>query len=722
MRKVFSVALAVVLLIGISFNGSICSAYTTNSYKWSNVKIGGGGFVTGLVYSPVQSGLLYARTDVGGAYRFNSTTKTWTPLMDFVGRTDGSDMGVLSIAADPTNANVVYMLTGMYTNQWAANANFYASTDQGTTWTKTALPFKAGGNEKGRNTGERLQVDRNLTNVLYMGTTTDGLYKSTNGGSYWSKVNSFPATNINFVILDTSSSSPGTATKRIIVGTNGTSNSMYVSNDGGSTWSAIAGQPSGYCPMRADIASGTLYIAYSGFSDTSYMPGPSGESSGVIYKYNISAGTWTNITPNGDGIYWGFGCISTDKQNANHIVAATINRWPDDEIFQSFDGGNTWTWTEINLTGTHNDSEAPYASNNTRGWTSDIKIDPYNSNKAIFSFGGGVYMTDTLTSSPVAWSYEINGLEETCTEELKSPPSGTNLFSAMGDVGSFKHDDLTVSPPNGDFTPGGNNTNWSIDFAENVPTKVVRSFSNNNNPYGAYSTDGGTTWTGFASAPPNTGLGGYIAISADGSKIIWTPRDASYNYMAPYVSTNNGSSWTASSGGVIGIKPVADRVNSSKFYQFDYSNGKVYVSTNGGASFTVGATGLPTVPSYSPGDADMKAVFGKEGNLWAATGAGGLYYSTDSGMSFTKLSTVTAAYKVGFGKAAYTGGYPEIFLNGIVNGTYGFFRSDDQGASWVLINDSAHQYNSIADLTGDPKVYGRVYIGAGGRGIIYGDK
>lgn len=725
MKKVFSLVLAVLVLVGIgfSFGGSISSAYTTNSYTWNNVKIGGGGFVTGLVYSPVENGLLFARTDVGGAYRFDSPTKTWIPLTDFIGRTDRDDMGVLSIAVDPTNANKVYMMTGLYTSQWAGNGNFYASTDKGATWTKTALPFKVGGNDIGRNTGERLQVDRNLTNVLYMGSTTDGLYKSTNSGANWSKVTSFPATNINFVILDPSSTSPGTATSRIIVGANGTSNTMYISNNGGSTWSTISGQPSGYCPIRADIASGTLYVTFSAFSSKpGDMPGPSSADSGVIYKYNISTGAWTNVTPSGEGTYFGFGGISVDKQNANHIVATSLdNYWPvGGKVYQTFNGGSTWT--EIFRSGTRTVDKAPYASESNINWLADIKIDPFNSNKAIFTHGGGVYMTDALSSSSVTWSFEVNGMEETALFEVKSPPSGTNLFSAMGDVGAFKHDNLVVSPPEGEFTPGDASNNYGIDFAESVPTKVVRSYDKKSSTsYGAYSTNGGNTWTEFASAPSNAGAGGYIAISADGSKIVWTPRDSSYNYMAPYVSTNNGSSWTASSGGVIGKKPVADRVNSNKFYQFDYENGIVYVSTNGGASFTAGATGLPTVPNYSANDADMEAVFGKEGHLWAATGAGGLYYSTNSGTSFTKLSNVTEAYKVGFGKAAATGGYPAIFLNGIVEGTYGFFRSDDQGASWVRINDAAHQFGNIVDITGDPKVYGRIYIGVGGRGVIYGD-
>ena len=51
----------------------------------------------------------------------------------------------------------------------------------------------------------------------------------------------------------------------------------------------------------------------------------------------------------------------------------------------------------------------------------------------------------------------------------------------------------------------------------------------------------------------------------------------------------------------------------------------------------------------------------------------------------------------------------------------GLFRSIDDGAHWRRINDDAHQYGEIGQVTGDPRVFGRVYFATGGRGIFYGD-
>lgn len=49
-------------------------------------------------------------------------------------------------------------------------------------------------------------------------------------------------------------------------------------------------------------------------------------------------------------------------------------------------------------------------------------------------------------------------------------------------------------------------------------------------------------------------------------------------------------------------------------------------------------------------------------------------------------------------------------------------RSDDVAKNWVLINDGQHQWGLVLHITGDPKIYGRVYIGTHGRGIFYGDE
>ena len=51
-------------------------------YAWRNVRVGGGGFAPGIIFSTVERGLAYLRTDMGGAYRWDAAERAWLPLQD----------------------------------------------------------------------------------------------------------------------------------------------------------------------------------------------------------------------------------------------------------------------------------------------------------------------------------------------------------------------------------------------------------------------------------------------------------------------------------------------------------------------------------------------------------------------------------------------------------------------------------------------------------------
>ena len=99
----------------------------------------------------------------------------------------------------------------------------------------------------------------------------------------------------------------------------------------------------------------------------------------------------------------------------------------------------------------------------------------------------------------------------------------------------------------------------------------------------------------------------------------------------------------------------------------------------------------------------------------------GSVYVRATSRSFTKLASVSAAVDLSFGKAQHDGNYPALYLAGTAGADAGILRSNDAGTTWVRIDDDAHQFGFISHLSGDPRVYGRVYLGTGGRGIIYGD-
>ena len=182
----------IVLLCVYSSAQPIRESTTSQPYIWKNVQIVGGGFVDGIILHPKEKNLRYARTDIGGAYRWNDESKRWEPLLDWVSYPDLNLMGVESIAVDPSDPERVYLACGTYTNPKTANGAILRSRDRGRTYQRTNVPFKFGANETGRGNGERLAVDPNDGRILYLGTRHDGLWKSTDAGATWNRVTSFP--------------------------------------------------------------------------------------------------------------------------------------------------------------------------------------------------------------------------------------------------------------------------------------------------------------------------------------------------------------------------------------------------------------------------------------------------------------------------------------------------------------------------------------------------
>ncbi|MDX3248061.1 cellulose binding domain-containing protein [Streptomyces sp. ME18-1-4] len=750
-------ALAAGLIAGsppvLAADGSPKATLAAESYTWKNARIDGGGFVPGIVFNRKEKNLAYARTDIGGAYRWQESSKTWTPLLDSVGWTDWGHTGVVSLASDSVDPNKVYTAVGTYTNSWdPGNGAVLRSADRGASWQKTDLPFKLGGNMPGRGMGERLAVDPNRNSVLYLGAPSGkGLWRSTDSGVTWSQVTNFPNVGnyqqdptdtsgyasdnqgIVWVTFDESTGISGTATKTIYVGVADKDNAVYRSTDAGATWTRLAGQPTGYLAHKGvlDAVNGYLYIAYSD------KGGPYDGGKGRLLRYATATGAWTDISPVAEAdTYYGFSGLTIDRQKPGTVMATAYSSWwPDTQIFRSTDSGGTWTkaWDYTSYPNRSNRftmdvSSSPWLTWGANpsppeqtpklGWmTEALEIDPFNSSRMMYGTGATIYGTENLANWDSGGQFTIKpmvqGLEETAVNDLASPPSGAPLLSALGDIGGFRHTDLT-KVPSMMYTSPNFTTTTSLDYAETNPNTVVRVGDLDSGPHVAFSTDNGANW--FAGTDPSgVSGGGTVAAAADGSRFLWSPAGAGVQY-----TTGFGTSWSASSGIPVGAIVESDRVDAKTFYGF--KSGKFYVSSDGGATFTASAaTGLPSGDSVR-----FKALPGVKGDVWLAGGASdgayGLWHSTDSGATFTKLSGVEQADTIGFGKAATGASYQTLYTSAKIAGVRGIFRSTDKGATWTRINDDAHQWGWTGGaITGDPRVYGRVYVSTNGRGVVYGD-
>ncbi len=717
-------------------------------YRWRNVEIVGGGYVPGIIFNQTEPGLAYARTDIGGAYRWNERTQRWKPLLDWVHWDDWGLTGVDSLATDPVDPDRLYVLAGTYTNDWDPNNGaILRSKDRGRSFDKVELPFKSGGNMPGRNMGERLAIDPNANRILYLGARSgNGLWRSTDFGRTWARVASFPATGdyaanpgdpngldsdplgVVWIVFDKNTGKRGTATRTIYVGVADLGQSVYRSQDGGVTWAALPGQPTfpAFMPHHAVLAStGILYITYNN------RGGPYDGDMGDVWKYDTASALWTKISPDpssSTNSWFGYGGITVDAQNPNTLMVSELNRWwPEANIWRSTDAGATWTsmwtfgpWPTREFRYTHDISASPWLTFNQTlslperaprlGWMiGDIEIDPFDSNRMLYGTGATIYGTDDLTAwdggGTFTLSVKAQGIEETSVQDLISPPAGAPLLSALGDLGGLRHDDLSVVPDKLLDNPT-QTTGTSLDFAELAPNIIAR-VGNGGGSFG-FSSDGGVTWSPGSAAAG--GSGGHITASADGASLVWSPGNRAAHY-----SLDNGNTWLASAGLPQGARVGSDRVIAGKYYAA--AAGAFYVSVDHGATFVpTAATGLPL------DDVRFKALPGRAGEIWLAAAGNGLWRSSNGGVSFRKLANVQEANNIGFGKAKRARDYPALYSSARIGNVRGIFRSEDAGRSWTRINDDRHQYAYTgAAITGDPRVYGRVYVSTNGRGIIYGE-
>ena len=744
-RVVAAVAAGLLTVFAAAASDDVASHYT-----WQSVKVGGGGYIPGLIFSPVEKGLAYLRSDMGGMYRRDDRAKTWLPLQD--GSAVPNYRGIESVAPDPVDANTVYAAVGTYR---AFPAAILRSSDRGDHWDVVPVPFRMGGNEQGRGMGERLAVDPNDTSILYFGSRYDGLQRSSDRGKTWAKVASFPHAGLgtpegharpyaglSFVVFDPASGTKDAATRIIFAAVaDPGEHHLYRSVDAGNTWAPVPGEPqAGLLPVQAQIdKQGMLFITYAD------SMGPFGVHDGAVTKLDTHTGVWSDISPDAKkagkpvGGYMG---LSLDRQKPGTLVVATIDREAD-VIYRSTDDGAHWQ--DLRKLSTRDVSSVPFLYWGDKEasfgwWITGLAIDPFDSNHIGYTTGATVYgstnLTDADADKTIKWTPWVDGVEQTAVITIASPAKGAPLISGFGDIGGFAHDRLDASPPSMFTNPVFGNTN-TIDVAGQAPNVVVRSGTaqTKGGPTLAYSLDSGHSWFPIV-VPPLKGknaqggvelkrydLDGDINIvtSADGGAfVVMTP--------IPLLTLDRGLTWTAVKGLPFWGRAVADRVNPKRFYAFDLERRVVLASNDGGTNFTALPTaGLPVDVVYKwPTNPDtawpLMATPGIEGDLWIKTGSGKLFHSADGGQSFKEVVTYTNIEALAFGKAAPGKDYPTLFSFGWNSPVRMIFRSTDTGKTWKRINDDDHHYGwKFRCLAGDMRGYGRVYVGTDGRGIVYGE-
>lgn len=735
--KIFrNIVAAGALLVGVATASQLASAWNHHeiNYVWKPVAIGGGGFITG--YSADLAGVTRViRSDVYGAYIWSNENKRWMQLITAsampkseVGQRKLSD-GVYEIAVAPTDPDRLYI---------ALTNTVFRSDDRGKTFKSAATPLtlRLDANSPFRNFGPFMAVSLMDENLVLLGTASNGLLRSQDGGATWSKVASVPdATGAGVLVWF---APPKDGNRRILAMSSG--HGLFASDDDGQNFRQVAAAGT---PQPTELKEAAF------------------DSRGDFYGVDpVRGAVWRLHDDNWTEIGSGF----TGRQ----LAAIAINP-ANDQIFIFDEGGRAFrsddrggSWRELARSVRISDGDPPWLGIPGRQSyfaMGKVIFDPAVPNRMIAGNGIGVFFSDAKSyGSQITWYSQVRGIEELVANDVIQPAGQAPLLAAW-DFGVHRKPDLDAYSASYGPKERVLIAAQQVDWCASKPNFIVTNASDTrmnccsqdgDAVLAGYSEDGGKNWKKFPTLPQPPGTKaddpwrmsfGAIAVSSnDPNNIVWAP---SFD-RSPFYTRDRGASWrrVRLPGEILPLTGsyekyfynrktlAADRVLPNTFYWVHSGDGAnralagLWRTTDGGGTWRQVFSGEIAPDSHF--SARLRAVPGHAGELFFTSalteGADvALRRSRDGGASWSVVPDVEAVEDIGFGKAAADGAFPVLFIAGRVHGVYGLWRSDDNAASWASIGEfplgSLDQVDVVAGSLDQP---GRVFVGFKGSGFAYG--
>lgn len=735
----------------------------TGNYDWSPVRIGAGGWVDGFVTHPQDPSVRYVRTDVGNAYRWDPALQEWMPMLvrHETGTARGFSLadspepsqlaaGVLSIAIDPSNKNVVYVATRQNTLagqivEIKNRTQIFKSTDGGRNLVRVGnLGLDGNPNDSSdsyfRRWGERLKVDPLNGSVLYYGHYESGVWRSADGGQTWANI--LPGRNSINVIFDTArgtvQAAGGSVCRRIYVVSRSTAQSVCMSDDGGTTWTNIT--PPGLLNYTELKDGNVVWVNRTGQG----ILGPDGDlwivckvqegNEWKLYRYRASLqpAEWT-----------------TRKAPSNLINIAFSPAHPgrifglEDQLhlFRSTDDGQNWTrltlrnekrsyantfaWMPDPGTEGHSCSRMEFDTNGV-GWIP-------NGNYGVLRFSPSANNTEN-EANPMQLTIDARGIEELVGSDIAIPPAGNgSAFIAAMDEGGFhiqNPDQFTairqlLSAPTKNLTCG-----LGVSYAPDRPNKMILGSSDyflSRANFSGFSSDYGKSWSLFEAVAKRTWptflttngavqavQTGEVAISGGSYGTRWTGTEnivyQPVDGFVPLYSTDGGRTfqWASVPGAVNNKWPdartpgtipwqstwslQADPHVPGKFYIA--GKGRLFVSTDGGAVWAE----QPGVTLAAQQNLVVNRAIPNQ--LWSAGAAWDAkeplrrldWNPSTNAWVVTTLTTFKRTHKlaIGAGRGLQNDAPYTLYVYGVLSSDttnrWGIFRSMDGGESWERIS------------------------------------
>lgn len=751
-------------------------------YTYRHCPVPGGGYATGFLYHPRQEGLLYLRTDIGGTYRFDYAAQRWVFLCPHVNPTDPAQSAPIAMALDEHRPERLYIICGERQRPYgeltisfdygesfiAKPLPFFAHGNLSGRGTGERLIV----DERDANTLWCASQQDGLWVTHDLGDTwqhIDGLPET-------------HLTFIAQVKGQLIVGAAGVATKQgdlrgaaLYVGDGTTFRPMEQPENTPMEGCCIHG----LVAQRWSADERYLYVTFgangprSFIDDLGYSCDSGDNVDGHIVRYPITEaglGAMEDITPCGERghLAWGYSGICASRRTPGLVIATTICRFSGDSIFLSRDYGTTWQEILHDLDVGSIRFRTSYMLPEHNGgesiihWLSDIKLNPFDDNESWFNTGTGVFRSFDLLSDDSYYTDWSDGVEETVHLNVYAMPSGeVKVIDIIGDLGGFAFTDLDTPCRNSFDDENGNRyiTCLNADFADDNPDRIVVTARGNwkGKTKGGLilSQDNACTWRRLPMPwglteeideaarrieKPNVNAG-WVAMSRDGKTIAWTLAARIELPVSWAVhSQDGGQTWqqitvhqldgTVKTEG--GFKIFADRMDSHLFYGFgDHSD--LYVSTDRAQTFRQIPTpepmplGVHFARIDGANQTEIRGEAGHTGRFLVTMKEHGLWVLdfTRNGCTAQRLSRAgNTVYRAGYGLGEpggdYITGHKAIYLNGIIGGEYGFYRTLDDGQTYARLNTSRQMYGRIISIDGDCRTFGQFYLATGCHGLLYG--
>lgn len=592
-----------------------------------------GGRILAIAIDPESTNIVWLGAAGGGLWK-SVTSGVGASAWQYV-HTGYPSLAVSSIAIHTDDPSIMYIGTGEIGSVYSraqvgtpgARSTYgmgvLKSTDRGNTWMQTSLTWDF---------SEITAVQKVVINPLNPNTvyaaTTEGTYKTTDGGTTWNRVhNVLMAMDIVMNPLDTA----------VLYAAYGQRNSspnagLYKTTDAGATWvlqgGALPTTNFGRTSLAISPSNPNIVYASVAHAVSSQLYG--------LYRTTDAGLSWTlqnNTTNYLGGQGWYDNIIAVHPTNPDIVICAGL------DIYKSTNGGVTLTqksywylgYEGVILPG-EDEGPAQYVHADHHA----IVFDPSNPSTIYFGTDGGIF----VSTDGGEYFDGCNGGFATTQFYNGFANAATDSFIALGglqDNGTVKYEGTTAwnKVYGGD---GGwcaiDPINKNILYEEYIYLAISKS------------TDGGYNWFSITSGlpPNNSSNANFIApfvISPSSSNILYA------GAKAVYKTTNGGNFWFPASPEFNGVPIACIGVSytSSDTLMAGTGSGslgatplfEIYASVNGGANWS-NVTGslpnrYPTDISFDPSNSATAYI------TYSGYGVSHVFKTTNVGQSWEDISS-----------------------------------------------------------------------------------